>query len=90
MTREAQALERSFGLGRREALLLEALLRAQGGVVIRDTLEESLYGYDDQVTPNALEAAVSRLRRTLTEAGADVTVEAQRGVGYRLRPVTPR
>ena len=90
VTREAQALDLPFGLGRREALLLEALLRAQGAVVIRDTLEESLYGYDDQVTPNALEAAVSRLRRTLAEAGADVTIEAQRGVGYRLRPTAAR
>jgi DNA-binding response OmpR family regulator len=90
VTRQAQALDRPFGLGRRETLLLEALLRAQGAVVIRDTLEESLYGYDDQVTPNALEAAVSRLRRTLAEAGADVTIEAQRGVGYRLRPTALR
>jgi DNA-binding response OmpR family regulator len=90
VSREAQVLDRPFGLGRREALLLEALLRAQGAVVIRDTLDEGLYGYDDQVTPNALEATVSRLRRTLGEAGADVTVEAQRGVGYRLRPLSSR
>jgi len=89
-SREAQVLGKAVGLGRRETLLLEALLRAQGSVVIRDSLDESLYGYDDQVTPNALEAAVSRLRRSLMEAGADVTIEAQRGVGYRLRPVSSR
>jgi two-component system response regulator QseB len=89
-TRQARAHERPFDLGRRESLLLEALLRAQGAVVVRDALDERLYGYDDQVTPNALEAAVSRLRRSLADAGAEVTVEAQRGVGYRLRPVASR
>lgn len=85
ITREAQVLEQRFDLGRKEALLLEPLMRAQGRVVIRDRLEAGLYGYDDQVTPNALEANVSRLRRSLEEAGADISIEALRGVGYRLR-----
>jgi DNA-binding response OmpR family regulator len=50
-------------------------------------LEERLYGFDDEVTPNALEAHVSRLRRRLTDAAADVSVHTVRGVGYLLRLV---
>jgi len=71
-------------LTRREAALLEELLRARGRVVVKDTLEERLYGFDEPVTPNALEAAVSRLRRRLGEAGAGIRIETKRGIGYRL------
>ena len=71
-------------LSRREAALLDELLRAVGRVVVKDTLEERLYGFDEPVTPNALEAAVSRLRRRLGEAGAGVRIETKRGIGYRL------
>jgi two-component system response regulator QseB len=71
-------------LSRREAALLEELLRAAGRVVVKDTLEERLYGFDEPVTSNALEAAVSRLRRRLGEAAAGVRIETKRGIGYRL------
>ncbi|MBB3877359.1 winged helix-turn-helix domain-containing protein [Sphingomonas aquatilis] len=39
---------------------------------------------DAEVTPNALEAAVSRLRKRLTAVGADVQVRTVHGVGYAL------
>jgi DNA-binding response OmpR family regulator len=70
---------------RREADLLEVLLRRSGQVVPRTVLEERLYGFDDDVTPNALEAHVSRLRRRLNDAAADVSIHTVRGVGYLLR-----
>jgi DNA-binding response OmpR family regulator len=71
---------------RRETDLLEVLLRRSGQVVPRAVLEERLYGFDDEVTPNALEAHVSRLRRRLSDAAADVSIHTVRGVGYLLRP----
>jgi DNA-binding response OmpR family regulator len=77
-------------LSRRESALLEELLRARGRVVIKDVLEERLYGFDQVVTRNALEATVSRLRRRLTEAGAQVRIETKRGIGYRLVAEEPR
>jgi DNA-binding response OmpR family regulator len=70
---------------RRETDLLEVLLRRSGQVVPRTVLEERLYGFDDEVTPNALEAHVSRLRRRLSDAAADVSIHTVRGVGYLLR-----
>jgi DNA-binding response OmpR family regulator len=70
---------------KREVGLLEVLLRRSGQVVPRTVLEERLYGFDDDVTPNALEAHVSRLRRRLTDAVADVSIHTVRGVGYLLR-----
>lgn len=83
-TREALAGGKPLDLTRRESALLEELLRAQGRVVVKDTLEDRLYMLNELVTPNALEAMVSRLRKKLTAAGAAVRIETKRGIGYRL------
>ena len=55
-------------LARRETDLLEQLLRAAGQVVEKDVLEDRLYSSGEPVTANALEAAVSRLRKRLANA----------------------
>jgi DNA-binding response OmpR family regulator len=68
----------------REAALLEHLLRRSGNVVPRPSLEDQLYAMDAEVTPNALEVAVSRLRKRLLAAGADVALRTVHGVGYAL------
>ncbi len=68
----------------REVDLLEHLLRRSGHVVAKAALENSLYAMDAEVTPNALEAVVSRLRKRLAAAHADVTIRTVHGVGYSL------
>lgn len=68
----------------REVDLLEHLLRRSGHVVAKPALENSLYAMDAEVTPNALEAVVSRLRKRLASAEADVTLRTVHGVGYAL------
>ncbi|MBU6498615.1 MAG: winged helix-turn-helix domain-containing protein, partial [Rhodospirillales bacterium] len=70
----------------RELRVLEALMVHQGQLMGREKLEQAVYSFDDEVTPNAIEAAVSRLRRRLDQAGASVTVTAMRGLGYILAP----
>ena len=74
----------SLDVNRREADLLEVLLQASGRVIVRGFLTERLYASNERVTPNALEAVVSRLRRRLQEVSADVQLETIRGIGYRL------
>lgn len=81
---EARVDETPLRLGRRETELLELLMRRSGSVVSREAIESVLYGAGEAVTPNAVEAVVSRLRRRLTEAGADKMLHAVRGVGYYL------
>lgn len=71
-------------LGRRELGVLEQLMRSAGRVASRQMLEEAIYGFDDEVGPNALEAAVSRLRRALDAAGCPVPIVNIRGVGWML------
>jgi len=72
-------------LSRREADLLELLMRRLGSVVVRDAIENALYSFNEPVTPNAVEAIVSRLRRKLEEAGLAGQLHTVRGVGYMLR-----
>jgi two-component system response regulator QseB len=73
-------------LTRREAALLEELLRARGRIVVKDALEDRIYALGEAVSSNALEAVVSRLRRKLAAAKAGVHIDARRGIGYRLVP----
>lgn len=74
----------NLDLTRREASLLEELIRATGRIVVKDALEDRLYGFDEEVSTNALEATVSRLRRKLAAAHCTIQIEATRGIGYRL------
>jgi DNA-binding response OmpR family regulator len=71
-------------LPRRELVVLVTLLRNQGCLVPRRKLEDAVYSFDNEVTPNAIEAAVSRLRRRLEGLDAAVTIVAMRGLGYVL------
>lgn len=68
----------------REVALLELLIRHLGRVVTRASIDTSLYAFDDEVSPNALEAVVSRLRRRLVAANADVEIHTAHGIGYLL------
>src|SRR5262249_45092440 len=50
-------------LPRRECAILELLMRRQGRVVPKSTLEEKLYGIDDELESNAVPVHVHHLRR---------------------------
>ena len=67
--REAQVSGNPLQLPRREIALLDVLLRRAGRVVLRETIEAALFGFDDAPASNTLDSHVSRLRRRLSEAG---------------------
>lgn len=83
--RAARYEGKEIDLSRREADLLELLMRRAGTVVRRAAIEDALYSFNEPVTPNAVEAAMSRLRRKLDEAGAGGKLSTIRGIGYMLR-----
>ena len=87
--RNASVGTESLDLRRREALILEALVQRTGRVVTRDVLIEAGYGFDDLIESNTLEAQISRLRRKLRDAGADVEITSLRGIGYILKKAEP-
>jgi two-component system OmpR family response regulator len=84
-TNEAIVADKKVLLRRREALILEALLMRRDRVITKDGLTEAVYGFDDEIESNTLEAQVSRLRKKLTELGGDVEIRSMRGIGYILR-----
>lgn len=67
-----------------ELRALSVLMAQQGQVLRREKLENAVYSFDNEVTVNAVEATVSRLRRRLDAAHATVEVVAMRGIGYVL------
>lgn len=88
-SRQARIGEHILSMPPRELSLLELLMRKSGHVVARAQLENGLYAMGQEVSPNALEAAVSRLRRRLTAGGAEVTLHTAHGLGYALLPAEP-
>jgi two-component system, OmpR family, response regulator len=66
----------------RELALLELLFMRAGKVVSKDAIIGSLTGFDDDLSANAIEQYVSRLRRRLHAHG--LTVKTARGIGYYL------
>ena len=67
-------------LSAKEFAVLEALMRRPGAVLSRAQLEESVYGWGDEVGSNAIEVHLHHLRKKL---GAAV-IKNVRGVGYRV------
>ncbi len=73
---------RAITLSLQETGVLETLLARFGRVVSKEHLVEQLYSYDQEVSHNAIEVYVHRLRKKL--AGVGVTVRTLYGRGYLL------
>ncbi len=70
-------------LPRRELTTLEVLLVRRGQIVSKDALLDRLTGFDDEeVSPNAVETYIHRLRKKLEPAG--IHIRTLRGLGYLL------
>lgn len=70
----------TIDLSAREFAILEALMQRAGAVLSREQLEESVYGWGQEIGSNAIEVHLHHLRRKL---GADI-IKNVRGVGYRV------
>ena len=66
----------------RELGLLEALLLKAGRLVSKEHLVDSLCGWGEEVSINAIEVYVHRLRKKLEHAG--IRIVTLRGLGYSL------
>jgi DNA-binding response OmpR family regulator len=69
-------------LGPREWTVLEYLLIHAPKPASKDKLLQALTGWDKEITPNAVEVYVSRLRSKLEPHG--IALRSIRGFGYRL------
>ena len=80
-TKQVTLAGQPVALTAREYHVLHALLLRRNGIVTRAQIEESLYGWGEEVESNAIEVHIHNLRRKL---GADSIVTV-RGLGYRLK-----
>jgi DNA-binding response OmpR family regulator len=88
-SRSVFVAEQPVALARREVDVLEVLLRKLGQTVPRRVIEDAVYAMEEAPGPNALEASISRLRRQLGEAGANVEIHTIRGIGYLIGEARP-
>ncbi len=72
-------------LTRTEFSLLEYLIRHTGRVVTRDRLMDRLWGSEDDVNSNRLDAFVKSLRHKTDAGGHPRLIHTIRGIGYCLR-----
>ena len=72
-------------LARRELRVLATLVKRRGRTVLRESLEQGVYGFDDAIQSNTLDSHISRLRRKLADADAGIEIHAIKGVGYLLQ-----
>ncbi len=71
---------RELSLTAKEFALLETLLRRPGAVLSRERLEESIYGWGEEVGSNAVEVHLHNLRRKI----GPTLIRNVRGVGYKI------
>jgi two-component system OmpR family response regulator len=80
--RRVSILDQAVELSARELAVLEVLLQRGGSVVSKEQLIEHMYGWDEEVSHNAMEVNVHRLRKKLEPSG--VNIRTIRGLGYLL------
>lgn len=74
----------SIQLSARECAILVDLLEHKGIALSRARLEESLYGWNEEIESNAIEVHIHNLRKKL----GDQLIKTIRGVGYLIRKET--
>ncbi|MCT4558951.1 MAG: response regulator transcription factor [Pelagimonas sp.] len=69
-------------LRNRELRLFELFINAPNQIFSKQKLCDRLFSFDEDVSENAIEVYVGRIRKHLD--GCDVTISTHRGLGYRL------
>lgn len=75
--------DQPIDLSRREFTLLQKLLENAGRVISRDQLNQSLYGWGENIDSNALEVHVHNLRKRF----GTKLIRTIRGVGYMVKDI---
>ena len=74
--------DEALDLTAREWAAIEYLASRVNRIVAKEQFMQALYSWDDEITPNAIEKFISRLRSKLEPAG--ITIRTVRGLGYFL------
>jgi two-component system, OmpR family, response regulator len=72
----------SLELSSREVGILELLLRRPGRLLSKEQIRDNLHGWEEDVSDNAIEVYIHRLRKKLESSG--VMIRTIRGLGYLM------
>ncbi|MGF9977222.1 response regulator transcription factor [Viridibacillus arvi] len=72
-------------LTKKEFLLLEYLFINKGRILTRDQISLHIWGYDQDISNNALDALVKLVRKKIDENERQSIIQNVRGIGYKLR-----
>jgi DNA-binding response OmpR family regulator len=84
-TREVNRAKHEINLTATEFRLLEFLMRRPGLVVSRNAIVDAVWGFDDEVNDNTVDAFIRLLRRKIDDPYEEKLIKTVRGVGYSLR-----
>ena len=85
LTREVHRGERVIELTKTEFDLLELLMQQPGIVVSRETIYETIWGYNFETNSKSLDVYIGYLRRKTEESNESRVVFTVRGVGYTVK-----
>ena len=74
----------SIDVGLKEFLLLEEFMRNPNIIISKDQIYDKVWGIENTVESNNLEAYLSFIRKKLKIIGSKVQIKAHRGLGYKL------
>ena len=74
----------SYKLASKEYQMLEMLMRNPKKLISTEHFMDRIWGYDSDAELNVVWVYISYLRKKLSAIGANVSIKAQRGLGYYL------
>ena len=83
-SREFSLAGMTLALTPREHAVLEMLTMKSGKTVSKKALADSLFSFEEDVNPDAIEIYIHRVRKKLENS--DVVIVTLRGLGYLLKP----
>jgi two-component system, OmpR family, response regulator len=88
VARRAYLQNEPLELAAREWAVLEVLLGKVEKIVSKESIIQAVAGWDEELSPNAIEVYISRLRGKLERAG--IRIRTVRGFGYMLEEFKSR
>jgi DNA-binding response OmpR family regulator len=76
--------EKNFRLTLKESQTLELLISTPEKVISKENIIEKLWGYEEDISDNAVEVYISFLRKKLSSLGTKTIIETVRGIGYKI------
>ena len=74
----------NIDIGLKELQIFEYLIQNSGIIISKDQLYDKIWGIDNEIESNNLEAYLSFIRKKLKLIGSNVRIKALRGLGYKL------